>query len=498
MSAPIQPDMLPRRRSRLLTEAPVLYAGSPPTGGVTNWQRPPTPGVNTQTIDPNADLRSQQITPGYDPRLARAGRQADTAASRVAGFSGYTPFQPVGTNDPYTADSRSAVGGGYVAPTNLTGARGYLAGAAGSLPTASAGGVSYGADTTGVRSRLAAALGGLEGPNRSELAAKAYQLQRERDAPTRDLERRGVGQRAAALGRIGAGMTTNDLTGLEASYARSDDEAKRQLALDAAGAELGDKLNISGALQSGFGALSGEDRAAAGLSNEATGLNASISGRRADLLRELSGDEASLARIPREEGESDRAYGVTRSNLLYGQGRGLREEARGERGDLLDSEREGLNANRDVLGDLDTREGRLYDRGRSTRDEYRGERDYETGQSQQALDNRIRQRALEEQLLGGQFGRDTDMASLLARLGYQNDPTGEMGSAAGNYQDQADEGFGGAGDLLQQMLLEQAMQRGTSPTSVLRTPTPQVQNTTQIVQQPPRLRPAPTSFPRAV
>jgi hypothetical protein len=49
-------------------------------------------------------------------------------------------------------------------------------------------------------------------PDRAQLAAQALQLQRTMTEPQFQQDMRSVGQKAAAFGRTGAGMTTNELT----------------------------------------------------------------------------------------------------------------------------------------------------------------------------------------------------------------------------------------------------------------------------------------------
>lgn len=58
------------------------------------------------------------------------------------------------------------------------------------------------------------------GPNRTELAQKSIADWDAQHAPQFAADQRAVGQNAAKFGRIGAGMTTNDLTGLEATHNR--------------------------------------------------------------------------------------------------------------------------------------------------------------------------------------------------------------------------------------------------------------------------------------
>jgi hypothetical protein len=65
------------------------------------------------------------------------------------------------------------------------------------------------------------------GPNRTQLAMQALRDFDTAGQPQLEEGYRRVGQRAAALGRLGAGMTTNDLTGLNATYQRDRGLAAR-------------------------------------------------------------------------------------------------------------------------------------------------------------------------------------------------------------------------------------------------------------------------------
>lgn len=485
----------------------------------------PTAGVDQTQIDPTNDLRSKQITPGYDPRLATAGGQADKAAGAVSNWGGYTPFQGVGTNDGYTSGAagytqQAARAGntGPIAGTNLGAARGYLSSAAsaaggggvsggapiqagqlGAGQTISYGGpssIAYGGDTTALRSGLTSQLQGLgTAPDRSALAAQAFQLQQDQQAPAREQAFRQVGQKAAALGRVGAGMTTNDLTGLEQDYTKQDNLTKRDLALNAAQQTLNDRLNVVGATQSGFGALSGADTTQAGFGADAasrrmaadqanndetyrrgalnignnldaarfnsdnqfrtSSANSDAAFQRANLMRGIAGDEAGFAGTTRRDAESDRAYGLDRGRFLsglsdqtFGQGQGLRNEARGERSDRTALETSDLNAKRGIFGDLADREGQIFNQGKSNRDEFRGERDFQSGQAQQGIDNAFRQRALEETILGGQTSRDANELDQMDRLGNGYDPNRTYDNVGGDYQGQSDSAWNGVGDVI--------------------------------------------------
>lgn len=428
-------------------------------------------GTSMTPINPEADLRSQQIAPGFDPRLAQTQKQTDTARNTLANtaFADYTPVAaaPNPEADQYRSQAASALGTGQLGNTDTSRSQNLINQAAQSY---GAGGVSYGGDTTQVRGLLTNSLSGLNGPDRSSLAQQAFKLLQEQNAPARALAQRQVGQKAASLGRIGAGMTTNDLTGLEQSYAREDDQAQRALAQDAAARTLEDRLGITGALQSGFGALAGQDTQAAALAG-------SQGNARASGLAGLAGDQLALDRLGRTEGEADRAYGLQRSGAFsglsdqaFGQGQSLRNEARGEGDRRLNFDESVLNRNRGVFSDLGGEENRLQSAGQSYRNELRGERGNQQDQAQQGIDNALRQRMSEEDLLNSGFNRGLDTTNLYDRLGNEGvgDYLGALGGQAQVEQGNADQAFGGIGDLLGQYLLGQATNKKGSATDALK------------------------------
>lgn len=449
MTSIAQPTARKRSLSAVAFPEPVLY-GQPQSGPASISQ-----------INPADDLRSKQIAPGNDPRLATAGRQADQAASSLSSWSGYTPATAqtanTATSDGYRNQAASALGSGYVAPTNLSASQSLLNRAAGAGGVGG-GGVSYGADTTGLRSQLAAHLGGLGNlPDRGTLAAKAFDLMLQESNPQHEADLRNVGRKTAALGRIGSGMATADLGTVQQRREEALMRTREALANEAAGQTLNDRLGVAGALQSGFGALSGTDQETAriGLQGQELGL------RGAGFLQGLARDQFDLDRNARLEGESDRAYGLDRSRAFsglsdqaFGQGRDLRNEARLDEDRGFDREQAGLSARRGIFGDLSQRESQLYGQGQGYRDELRGERDYQTDAAQRGIDNATRQRLLEDQLLNSEWGRTMDETDLLGRLGYggYDSLMGQYGEGADRAYQQGDQAWGGVGDLLGEIL----------------------------------------------
>lgn len=100
------------------------------------------------------------------------------------------------------------------------------------------------------------------------------------------------------------------------------------------------------------------------------------------------------------------------------------------------------------LGALGGLESQLYGQEAGARGELRGERGYQEGLAQQALQNRIRQLLLGEDIREREFGRGMQRAGLAAQLGYGGTPTGLEYNLANMLQRQAGESFAGAGDIL--------------------------------------------------
>jgi len=109
---------------------------------------------------------------------------------------------------------------------------------------------------TGMMQRAAGTL--FDAPNRGQLAADAFSLMRERSQPGFEQALRGVGQRAAALGRVGAGMTTSELGDVTLQREKALGQEQRQLANEAAGLEMQDRLSRMGAVSGAQGQLAGQ------------------------------------------------------------------------------------------------------------------------------------------------------------------------------------------------------------------------------------------------
>lgn len=116
------------------------------------------------------------------------------------------------------------------------------------------------ADTSAARGMVSQSLGSLQGPDRGALAQQTFQQLRDLSEPQFQNQMRQVGQNAAKFGRIGAGMTTSELGDVASNRDKYLGTLQQQLATDAAGQTLQDRLGVFGAAQSGLGQLSGLDQ----------------------------------------------------------------------------------------------------------------------------------------------------------------------------------------------------------------------------------------------
>jgi hypothetical protein len=150
----------------------------------------------------------------------------------------------------------------------------------------------------------------LQGPDRAKLAMDAFQRFQEQGDPAYQTRLREVGQKAAALGRIGAGMTTSDLGDVNVRREQELLREQGRLSGEAAGLSLQDRLAAQSGLESGAGTL-------AGLGGEE--FNRGIQQR-----HELRGERgyqgdlaerAQQARIDQERAEFDRQQQETENKL---------------------------------------------------------------------------------------------------------------------------------------------------------------------------------------
>lgn len=346
------------------------------------------PYVAQTSINPAADLRSQQFLP--------------------------TGGAYAGQADNYGLQAAQSLGTGQVAQSDygkLQGLIDRITGSIGSSP-----GYAPSADTNALRQKYLDSINGLQGPDRNQLASDAFALMREESEPGFQSALRDVNRSAAAMGRQGAGMTTNDLGTVAQRREEALARAQKGLSLDAAGQTLDDRFRIASGVGEGYDRIANQD-----LSSSVAAQNRWGGGM--DALEKALGYQFDLEGLRRKEGESDRSYGLDRAGAFSG----LAGQASGE--------------------------------GRAMRNEYRGERDYQTDASQRGIDNAVKQRLMEDDLLGSEFDRNQREQSQLFNQGYSGyqSAQNELANAAERNDAGADSAFGGIGSLLEEYLKGSAM-----------------------------------------
>lgn len=237
------------------------------------------------------------------------------------------------------------------------------------------------------------------GPNRTQLALQTLQDFDIAGQPQLAADFRKVGQSAAKFGRLGAGMTTNDLTGLQGTYDRNKMLLKNELARSVAEGDINDRY------------------------------------RTADVYSNARNQQYGF-------GNTDRGYntGVDQYNqgALFDRQR-AGNDAQSQYEDRLFSQRRAGNQ------DLADYQDRLFGQQGQLRNELRGERDYQYGLSRNATDDAVRQRMLEDQLLNSAFGRSESRLN----AGQQGNPTDLLNSFGSQAGAEAGDLYNAAGGLFQ-------------------------------------------------
>jgi hypothetical protein len=181
-------------------------------------------GVNGTAIDPNNSLRGQQYLPG-----ATQNTYDDQARAALAAVQG------VNSNNQYYQQAANALSGA-------------------NMPT------EFSAMTNESRDMIMNALRAAQsGPDRNQMAKESYDIWQTQTEPQYQQDLRGVGQKAAALGRVGAGMTTNDLTGVLGQRTTAQDLLKRSLINDANQQILQDRIDVADLMGRGSTTLENQD-----------------------------------------------------------------------------------------------------------------------------------------------------------------------------------------------------------------------------------------------
>ncbi len=476
------PSITPQRPS--VSFPPMTPAGSSAPSVTGSQFTPIQPGVN--------DYRGQTITPQPSQRLTGAQGYTDQAAANLAGTQPLRGYVAPNTNDSYTtgaANYGAQAAGSIANPANYTAAQGAYGSAAGALggarigqyggvslpPTSSYGSVATGtynpsADTTAARGNISTQLDALNSaPNRGDLARQQFDLIGRQSEPQYQSDLRAVGQKAAALGRIGSGVTTSDLGDVTQRREQSLANSRQQLSLDAAGQELQDRLNRLSAGQGVFGQLSGTDVTNAGvqqgLRNEARGERGFVAGQdqaaantnlasqglslsadqarssnainSANLYRALGGDQANITNAQNQYGLARGGFLSDLGNQSFQQGSSLRNENRTDQQNASAQDLARTQLQRSLLGDFSGLEQQRFGNEAAMRGEARGERGYQDSLANQAQQDRIQQYLLEQGSQNQEFGQNSDYINQLIKLGYINDPSQLATQNAGAYDAQA-------------------------------------------------------------
>lgn len=128
-----------------------------------------------------------------------------------------------------------------------------------------------------VQAALDEKLGGLEGPDRGQIAQDLFKSTMEQTADERARGIRQISEKAGALGRIGSGKVSTELGDLEERLQQQQTRALRELSAGAAGETLQDRLKALGGTADIESLLSGEGRAKRGELREERGFQRDLS-----------------------------------------------------------------------------------------------------------------------------------------------------------------------------------------------------------------------------
>lgn len=417
------------------------------------------PAVNapsTATIDTTNNLINRQITTQPSTSTTNARNTADNAMTQYASwnpgtFNQMTPVDTSRTEQLYGAANQQVQGlqatpYEAVGPTDQTRTRALLGSALGSVGGLS----SMNPGGSVVPSSFALNL-----PDRAKLAADAYSLIQERAQPQFAQDLRAVGQKAAALGRVGSGLTTNELGDVATLHDRTLDQARRDLATQAAGQTVADKI-AEGQLNLQYGTAADAGRNAAfrnalDLNNTRFGQLTNLAGMENQLAGQRRSDELTERDARIAAGDRQNALGMARAAAnrtygsdLYGLGSDAYARARDERNAASDFDQRSFDNRRSIFGDTAGYARDLYNQDAQSADELRGERAYQYGLSRDAQRDAINQYGAQED----QYNTGFDQGRTLFGLGYGMDPSGVYTQQAGNAQGSADAATAGVGDLL--------------------------------------------------
>ena len=390
----------------------------PTTTTMTPTPRPPIsegPGfapIDTGAPDFDNNVRSSFFGPGSDPRVMGAQGRTDQAASDVAGMSDY------GTLADYRgARYRSLLPSGQVGFRGVDTDAQYRA-----LDpnveyerrdTNVAGGPDVDPNASDrYLSEQDAAVAGLGGPSRTELAKKALTDFDAVSDEQRFKEERALGQNIAKFGRTGLQANADNFGDITRRISADRARYANELARSVSEGDISDRflrVDATSGLRRGESGiesgLRGEARTERGYDTALDENNMDRGTAERDSL--VAARERNMARatnerdtqsgierenISRRVGERDTALGVEEGNA----GRSLESALAAE----SLAGRDATNMQADRFNRLDAMsgvEGQAFGEGQDNRNEMRTERGYQQGAAQQSLDNRIRERGIAEQ-----------------------------------------------------------------------------------------------------
>ena len=392
----ITPGVTPRQTTAegYTDQAAAKLAGSTP------MPFQPVAPVNTAVTTSalaNANQRQQGAqVPGYENVAPAAGLGFVKAAKGLGdiasgpSYKGVAPAAGLGSVGP-------AAGLGSVAPSATLGSVGPMdasrtnaqiklasdanarllsgAGSGGEFSVdagSGTGGVSFGGDVGRARELAAQGLeSSFSSPDRVKLASDAYDQLVQRGQPEFDQRIRGVAQKAGALGRVGAGLTTNDLTDVNSQRERELSLARQELGTRAAGEtmqDIQDRVRLASDVASSGGNLDlGAASAGRASSDSAFSNKLAAAGFNRDTLsRGIQGAQSI----------GDQAYGVDRDQY----------------GDMVSERDKAYNAGQTAYGQAVSERDKRYGAGQTAYEQGVSERDKRYGAGQTAYEQGVSER----------------------------------------------------------------------------------------------------------
>lgn len=474
---------------------PATSTGAKATPGVTLGATANSGATSPTTFSATNNLIGSQFNPTPSAQTQQAGTLTSNAAntyaqSQPAPFRSIAPLNTTGVSGQFQGaadlyNQQSAFGYQAVGPTDQSGTRSYLdqampyaTGSDAARSMAGAGGVGgfgYSGDTSSARGASSAQLDALlnNTPDRAQLANDTYNLMLERAQPGEKAEDRRLAQQTAALGRVGSGMFNSSQMDLATQRELTRDQARRELATNAAQQSLSDQYNKLQAAQGLAGDMASWDLGAGGLNaqyaqmglNERDAAFRRLSGLDQNAfnnLTNMAGFEYGMARDARGDalGERDaqRTAQLDSNDVLRSRGDATRQLGLDQYGlqsdaynrDLRERDAEQaydqtrFDRARSQFGDMANWQGQRETEDRNQRNEMRGERDYQYGLERDAQGDRINQWLMEQDAQNNDFNRAMEMA----RFGYGTNPSGAYTQAGQQASQNAGVSQAGAAELL--------------------------------------------------